>query len=111
MESQLRHATQGRDILKMKLCLFAICTSLVVQNHSILLYRKFYYCILKTRILLMPSSNCLFVHQHVQARDSDSAFHPAIHRIRKILEMVLLWPSFDADEGIIMLALRVLFID
>nr|XP_029117568.1 uncharacterized protein LOC105034833 isoform X4 [Elaeis guineensis] len=61
MESQLRHATQGRDILKMKLCLFAICTSLV-------------------------------------ARDSDSAFHPAIHRIRKILEMVLLWPSFDADE-------------
>lgn len=60
-ESQLKHATQCRDTMKMKACLFAICTSLM-------------------------------------ARDRESVLHPVMPRIRKILEMVLFWPSLDADE-------------
>lgn len=61
IESQLDNATCRRDILKLKACLFTVCTSLVV-------------------------------------RGKDSAFHPVLIKIRKTLEIVLLWPSADGDE-------------
>ncbi|XP_043692010.1 uncharacterized protein LOC122642563 isoform X2 [Telopea speciosissima] len=59
--SQLENAIVSRDILKIKACLFSVCTSLVVRGW-------------------------------------DSTLHPFIWKIRKFLEMVLLWPSLDGDE-------------
>ncbi|OUZ99900.1 hypothetical protein BVC80_9069g4 [Macleaya cordata] len=61
IQSHLENATSSRDILKIKACLFAICTSLAL-------------------------------------RGSDPSLHPVMLEIRKILEMVLLWPSLDGDE-------------
>ncbi|PIA65155.1 hypothetical protein AQUCO_00100569v1 [Aquilegia coerulea] len=61
IRSLLGAATSSRDILQMKACLFALCTSLVL-------------------------------------RGSDSAHHPVIFEIRKILDKILLWPSVNGDE-------------
>ncbi|KAJ8638025.1 hypothetical protein MRB53_012292 [Persea americana] len=61
VESQLENAAHNRDILKLKACLFSVCTSLAI-------------------------------------RGKDSALHPVMNNIRKILEMILLWPSLDGDE-------------
>ncbi|KAF5175422.1 Arm repeat superfamily protein [Thalictrum thalictroides] len=61
IRSLLAAATSSRDILKMKACLFALCTSLVL-------------------------------------RGSDSVHHPVLFEIRKILDMILLWPSVNGDE-------------
>ncbi|KAF6172889.1 hypothetical protein GIB67_035443 [Kingdonia uniflora] len=58
---QLENATRSSDILKMKACLFSVCTSLALRGR-------------------------------------DSALHPLMNEIRKILEVVLLWPSMDGDE-------------
>ncbi|CAK7342514.1 unnamed protein product [Dovyalis caffra] len=59
--SILEHAAVSRDLLRIKACLFSVCTSLVV-------------------------------------RGLDSISHPAILKIRKMLETILLWPSLDGDE-------------
>ncbi|XP_042514637.1 uncharacterized protein LOC122089182 isoform X2 [Macadamia integrifolia] len=59
--SQLENAIVSRDLLKMKACLFSVCTSLVVWGW-------------------------------------DSTLHTLMWKIRKILEMVLIWPSLDGDE-------------
>uniref|UniRef100_A0A6N2JZZ3 Uncharacterized protein n=1 Tax=Salix viminalis TaxID=40686 RepID=A0A6N2JZZ3_SALVM len=61
VSSVLEHAAASHDVLKIKACLFSVCTSLVV-------------------------------------RGSDSISHPAILKIRKMLENILLWPSLDGDE-------------
>ncbi|MCL7036267.1 hypothetical protein MKW94_009830 [Papaver nudicaule] len=61
MRSQLESATCSRDIVKIKACLFAICTSLALRGS-------------------VPSQHLVMVE------------------IRKILEMVLSWPSLDGDE-------------
>ncbi|XP_011020335.1 PREDICTED: uncharacterized protein LOC105122745 isoform X2 [Populus euphratica] len=57
----LEHAAASHDVLKIKACLFSVCTSLVV-------------------------------------RGMDSISHPAILKIRKMIETILLWPSLDGDE-------------
>ncbi|KAJ4979551.1 hypothetical protein NE237_010331 [Protea cynaroides] len=59
--TQLENAIVSLDVLKIKACLFSVCTSLVVRGW-------------------------------------DSTLHPFLWKIRKILEMVLLWPSLDEDE-------------
>ncbi|KAG9449445.1 hypothetical protein H6P81_009410 [Aristolochia fimbriata] len=59
--SQMDIAAHVRDIMKLKSCLFTVCTSLVV-------------------------------------RGKDSASHPAMVRIKQVLEKVLLWPSVDSNE-------------
>ncbi|CAL5430851.1 unnamed protein product [Camellia sinensis] len=56
--SQLEHAVDARDVLKIKACLFSICTSLVARGRDSLLHPN----VLKIRntietILLWPSSN------------------------------------------------------
>ncbi|GMP97323.1 hypothetical protein CsSME_00045624 [Camellia sinensis var. sinensis] len=56
--SQLEHAVDARDVLKIKACLFSICTSLVARGRDSLLHP----IVLKIRntietILLWPSSN------------------------------------------------------
>ncbi|KAG5242688.1 ARM repeat superfamily protein [Salix suchowensis] len=61
VSSVLEHAAASHDVLKIKACLFSVCTSLVV-------------------------------------RGLDSISHPAILKIRKMLESILLWPSLDGDE-------------
>ncbi|KAL7225066.1 hypothetical protein ACSBR1_020380 [Camellia fascicularis] len=61
--SQLEHAVDARDVLKIKACLFSICTSLV-------------------------------------ARGRDSLLHPIVLKIRNTMETVLLWPSSDGDEAL-----------
>lgn len=61
VSSVLEHAAASHDVLKIKACLFSVCTSLVV-------------------------------------RGVDSISHPAILKIRKMIETILLWPSLDGDE-------------
>ncbi|XP_043816177.1 uncharacterized protein LOC110622515 isoform X3 [Manihot esculenta] len=61
VSSILEHAAISRDMLRIKACLFSICTSLMV-------------------------------------RGKDAVSHPAIFQIRKVMEIVLLWPSLDGDE-------------
>ncbi|GAV57287.1 hypothetical protein CFOL_v3_00825 [Cephalotus follicularis] len=58
---QLKDAAGSQDILKIKACLFSVCTSLVV-------------------------------------RGNDSVLYPVMLGIRKLLEIILLWPSSDGDE-------------
>ncbi|XP_019154481.1 PREDICTED: uncharacterized protein LOC109150918 isoform X2 [Ipomoea nil] len=58
---QLENATDMKHLLKIKACLFAMCTSLRV-------------------------------------RGMESYKHPEVFRIRKIMEIILLWPSMDDDE-------------
>ncbi|KAL5981987.1 hypothetical protein ACLOJK_016054 [Asimina triloba] len=62
VRSIMGNAAHNQDSPKLKACLFAVCTSLVV-------------------------------------RGQESASHPDMVNIRKILETVLLWPSADTDEG------------
>lgn len=60
VSSVLEHAAASHDVLKIKACLFSVCTSLVV-------------------------------------RGVDSISQPAILKIRKMIETILLWPSLDGD--------------
>ncbi|XP_017241789.1 uncharacterized protein LOC108214347 isoform X2 [Daucus carota subsp. sativus] len=61
ISTQLEDAASSNDVLTIKACLFAICTSLV-------------------------------------ARGKFSIWHPALLKIREVIETVLLWPSTDGDE-------------
>ncbi|XP_074378983.1 uncharacterized protein LOC141720455 isoform X2 [Apium graveolens] len=61
LSNQLEDAATSNDVLTIKACLFAICTSLV-------------------------------------ARGRFSISHPAMLRIREVIETILLWPSADGDE-------------
>lgn len=40
----------------------------------------------------------------------DSISHPAILKIRKMIETILLWPSLDGDEGTYVILLSILLI-
>ncbi|XP_015899000.3 uncharacterized protein LOC107432388 [Ziziphus jujuba] len=59
--SKLEDAAASQDILKIKTCLFTVCTSLMIRGRV-------------------------------------SLSHPAMLRIRKTVEKVMLWPSQDGDE-------------
>lgn len=61
ISNQLEDAASSNDVLTIKACLFAICTSLV-------------------------------------ARGRFSIWHPAMLKIREVIETILLWPSADGDE-------------
>ncbi|KAF7147951.1 hypothetical protein RHSIM_Rhsim03G0016100 [Rhododendron simsii] len=72
---QLEDAANAREILKIKACLFALCTSFVF--HGI---------------------QSLAVSSGIQIRGRDSIVHPAMREIRNTIETILLWPSLDGDE-------------
>ncbi|KAF7148592.1 hypothetical protein RHSIM_Rhsim03G0016500 [Rhododendron simsii] len=72
---QLEDAANAREILKIKACLFALCTSFVL--HGI---------------------QSLAVSSGIQIRGRDSIVHPAMLKIRNTIETILLWPSLDGDE-------------
>lgn len=93
---QLEKATELQDSLKIKACLFSICTSLVVIFSSFVFYMNIfsdlsmhyqldYFCTLQ-------------IFRHLQVRGWESFSHSVTPKIRKVLENILLWPSVE-DES------------
>ncbi|CAK9169070.1 unnamed protein product, partial [Ilex paraguariensis] len=78
VSSQLKIAANAHDLLKIKACLFSICTSLVVK---ICHHYEFIFCFID-----------------FDYRGRDSVLPPVISRITETIETVLLWPSMDGDE-------------
>ncbi|KAG2258537.1 hypothetical protein Bca52824_077831 [Brassica carinata] len=108
---QLEKATELQDSLKIKACLFSICTSLVVIFPSFILY--LFLCgdpcchWFEALTVIFPYLRKL---PSVAGSGWESLSHNVTPKIRKVLENILLWPSEENESKTLATQLRLLFL-